>query len=83
MQTQLSGRLEPPDTTNERKTLARAWDNHPIERYTPHMMKQKINYVNHNPEIEGIVEHPHEYLYTSAWDYAEIPGLLKVTAAEF
>jgi hypothetical protein len=46
-------------------------------------MKQKIDYIHNNPVIEGIVEHPHEYLYSSARNYAEIQGLLEVTIAEF
>jgi REP element-mobilizing transposase RayT len=70
---------------NANNTTYQFWrqDNHPIELYTPYVMKQKLDYIHNNPVIEGIVEHPHEYLYSSARNYAEIHGLLEVTIAEF
>ncbi len=70
---------------NSNNTDYQFWrqDNHPTELYTSHVMKQKIDYVHENPVKEGFVEHPHEYLYSSARNYAEILGLLEVTVAEF
>jgi len=70
---------------NANNTNYQFWrqDNHPIELYSPHVMKQKIDYVHENPVKEGFVEHPHEYLCSSARNYAEIPGLLEVTIADF
>jgi putative transposase len=70
---------------NSNNTDYQFWrqDNHPIELYTAYVMKQKIDYVHENPVKEGFVEHPHEYLYSSARNYAEIPGLLEVTVVEF
>ncbi len=70
---------------NTNNTNYQFWrqDNHPTELYTPQVMKQKIDYIHENPVKEGFVEHPHEYLYSSARNYSEIPGLLEVTVAEF
>ena len=37
---------------------------------------QKINYIHMNPVVEGIVDQPEYYLYSSARDYAGRTGLL-------
>jgi len=56
-------------------------DNHPIELWTAAVIDQKINYIHDNPVEAGFVEKPHEYLYSSARDYADIRGLVKVITA--
>ena len=37
------------------------------------------DYIHNNPVVEGIVESPEEYLYSSARDYASEKGLVKIT----
>lgn len=44
-------------------------DNHPEEIYSPWFLSQKMDYIHDNPVVAGIVDHPWEYLYSSARDY--------------
>ena len=41
-------------------------DNHPIALTNSLMIDQKIEYIENNPVMEGIVELPEDYLYSSA-----------------
>ena len=41
-------------------------------------MDQKLNYLHYNPVEAGIVCLPEEYLFSSARDYAEVKGLVKI-----
>jgi putative transposase len=54
--------------------------NHAIELdpMRPDIIDQKLNYIHYNPVEEGIVQYPEEYLFSSARDYAEIKGLVKI-----
>ncbi len=58
----------------------RLWQfgNHPIELFNTQVAQQKLNYLHLNPVKAEIVEHPEEYLYSSARDYVGKPGLLEV-----
>jgi REP element-mobilizing transposase RayT len=51
---------------------------HPIELYTPKFTKQKLDYIHNNPVEEMLVSAPHEYLYSSARNYADMNGLINV-----
>nr|WP_260172174.1 hypothetical protein [Mucilaginibacter phyllosphaerae] len=54
-------------------------NNHPVQLSTNQMMKQRLNYLHHNPVESGSVEYPPEYLYSSAKDYySEQKGLVPV-----
>ena len=44
-------------------------DNHPIELFDQKILHQKLDYIHYNPVVAGIVEHPEDYLYSSARDY--------------
>ena len=55
--------------------------NHPIELHSPALMKQKIEYIHHNPVKAGFVSCPEHYLYSSAYDYAGGTGLLPIVHA--
>jgi REP element-mobilizing transposase RayT len=65
---------------NSNNTLHQFWqqDNHPIELWSSHVIDQKINYIHQNPVVAGFVENEYEYLYSSARDYADIQGLVKM-----
>jgi putative transposase len=54
------------------------WQQHnkPIELFTKKVIQQKLDYIHNNPVVEGIVEQPEEYVYSSAKDYAEMKGLI-------
>ena len=56
---------------NSRNKNYQFWrqDNHPEELYSPSFVYQKINYIHNNPVEAGIVDHPWEYVYSSARDY--------------
>ena len=41
-------------------------------------MQQKLDYIHQNPVIEGLVDEPEYYPYSSARDYAGIKGLLPI-----
>ena len=43
--------------------------NHPIELYTPRVIRQKLDYIHHNPVVGGIVSLPEHYLFSSASNY--------------
>jgi putative transposase len=40
-----------------------------------------MQYIHQNPVVEGWVEHAHEYLYSSARDYAGNKGLVNIALA--
>ena len=42
-------------------------------------MDQKMQYLKRNPVEEGIVQYEREYIYSSAKDYREEKGLVKVS----
>ncbi|MDZ7846334.1 MAG: transposase [Owenweeksia sp.] len=51
-------------------------DNKPIELWSNKVISGKIRYIHNNPVEEGLVARPHEYLYSSARDYAGEEGYL-------
>lgn len=51
-------------------------DNNPIELWSAPVIKQKIDYVHQNPVEAGLVYRAEDYVYSSARDYADEPGLL-------
>lgn len=65
---------------NPSNTTYQFWrqDNHPIECFTAKVLQQKLDYIHNNPVVEGIVQYPEQYIYSSASVYADGPGLLNV-----
>jgi len=63
-------------TSNTSKFQFWQHDNKPIELWSNAVIKQKINYIHNNPVEEGYVILAHEFLYSSAKDYAGEQGLL-------
>jgi putative transposase len=67
---------------NSRNKNYQFWrqDNRPQELYSSKFIFQKMNYIHNNPVEAGIVEKPHEYLYSSAKDYFQYKkcGLLDI-----
>jgi hypothetical protein len=43
---------------------------------------EHITHIHENPVREKIVEHPEEYLFSSAKDYAGMTGLVKVKVVQ-
>ncbi len=55
--------------------------NHPLVLSNPLTFEQKLNYIHANPIKAGWVELEEEYLYSSARDYSEQKGLVKIILA--
>lgn len=53
-------------------------DNKPIELFSNEVIQQKVDYIHNNPVVEGYVENPQDYVYSSAISYADGKGLLDV-----
>ena len=45
---------------------------------TPEFLDQKLDYIHQNPVTAEIVENPEDYLYSSARNYAKMPGIIEV-----
>lgn len=58
------------------------YGNHAEEIYTLHFMWVKLNYIHLNPIRAGIVEKAQHYIYSSASNYVNQKGLVKVELAD-
>lgn len=56
---------------NANNTHFQFWrqDNKPIEFYSSAVIDQKPDYLDDHPVVEGLVDSPEQYLYSSARDY--------------
>lgn len=52
---------------------------HPQQITSDEMMRQKIEYIHYNPVKRGFVDDPVHWRYSSARNYAGLPGLIEVT----
>ncbi len=52
---------------------------HPKEIANEEMMPQKLDYMHRNPVKRGYVDDPVHWRYSSARNYAGLPGLIEVT----
>lgn len=66
--------------SNPNNTHSQFWrqDNHPIQLVSAEVIGQKLHYLHNNPVVEGYVESPEEYVYSSAPAIAGKPALLKL-----
>lgn len=55
--------------------------NHPQLIESDAVMRQKLDYIHRNPVKRGYVDQPEHWRYSSARDYAGLPGLIEVTRA--
>ncbi len=81
----LLNQFEDAGLSDKRITKYKFWQesNHAVEldQFKPEITDQKINYIHYNPVEAGIVSYPVDYLFSSARDYADIKGLVKVIIA--
>jgi REP element-mobilizing transposase RayT len=65
---------------NSNNTTYQFWQQHnqPIELWSNAVIDQKADYIHRNPVVSGFVENEHEYLHSSARDYAGIKGLVNI-----
>jgi putative transposase len=68
---------------NSNNTNNQFWQQHnrPVELWSNDVIQQKIDYTHNNPVVTGFVENDYEYLHSSARDYCDIKGLVKVIIA--
>lgn len=66
---------------NSRNSRYQFWQQHnqPEECVSNRFLDQKLDYIHMNPVKAGFVEEPHHWLYSSARNYAGMPGLIEVT----
>jgi len=50
----------------------------PKELHSNRFIAQKVRYIHSNPVSEGLVEHPEEWIFSSAKNYAERDALINV-----
>jgi REP element-mobilizing transposase RayT len=53
--------------------------NHPVLVSNEDMMRQKLEYIHHNPVRRGYVDHPIHWRYSSARNYEGDVGLIQIT----
>jgi len=53
-------------------------NNHPLEIYDESMFYQNLTYIHRNPVEAGFVENEEDYLYSSARDFYNKKGLIKL-----
>ena len=53
------------------------------EIHSNSFLEQKPGYIHQNPVMAEIVDEPEHYRYSSARDYAGVPGLLPVISMEW
>jgi REP element-mobilizing transposase RayT len=58
------------------------YGNHPEEIYTNKFIWSKLDYIHLNPVRAGIVEKASQYIYSSASNYVNDTGLLKIEKAD-
>ena len=81
----LLSQFEEEGLSDKRITKYKFWQesNHAIELdpFHPEIIDQKINYIHYNPVEAGIVSNPMDYLFSSARDYGDEKGLVKIIKA--
>ena len=53
-------------------------ENHAELIYSNSFMEQKLSYIHENPVRAGIVQHPEDYLYSSARNYAGLEAMMEI-----
>lgn len=53
-------------------------DNHPIELFNTETIQQKLDYIHNNPVVEGFVQKPEDYLYSSARNFAGLEAVIEI-----
>lgn len=65
---------------NAHNTKYQFWqhESHPIELHSNELRRQRLQYLHQNPVVAGFVDTPEDFLYSSARNYADRPGLVEV-----
>lgn len=70
---------------NATTTKHQFWQHHniPIELWSDHVIKQKIDYIHNNPVETGFVNSPVEWKYFSARNFQDDNTILEIDATGF
>ncbi len=81
--TRVLKQLEQHKLAHKRDRTHQVWQegSHPQAIQGVVMMRQKVEYIHNNPVKRGYVDEPIHWRYSSARDYAGLPGLLSVKTA--
>ena len=65
---------------NKRVEKFQFWthENHAVELTSNEMIESRVNYIHQNPIRAGYVEQAHEYIYSSAKNFAEQLSLMEI-----
>ncbi len=65
---------------NKRVASQQLWthNNHAVELTNAEMLDSRLNYIHENPVKAGWVDEAIDYVYSSARNYADLPGLLAI-----
>jgi len=65
---------------NSHNNIYQLWtnENHPEELTSNKFFRQKLNYIHENPVRAGLIDHPEDYRYSSARNYAGMDALCDV-----
>ena len=63
---------------NKNNEVYQVWiqNNHPVLCIHPRFTRQKLNYIHKNPVAAGIVDHPEDYIFSSARNYAMMKDIV-------
>ncbi|PZN76101.1 MAG: transposase [Candidatus Methylumidiphilus alinenensis] len=69
--------------SHKTETTYQVWEegNHPQLIESEEVMRQKLDYIHHNPVKRGYVDQPEHWRYSSARNYAGQEGLIEVVKA--
>jgi putative transposase len=55
---------------------------HPQQIYSEEVLRQKVDYLHHNPVRAGLVVRAEDWYYSSARNYAGLPGAMEIDELE-
>jgi len=65
---------------NKRNKNFQFWtqENHAVELSNTEMIESRVNYIHQNPVRAGIVQNEHDYLYSSARNFAGLDSVIEI-----
>lgn len=64
---------------NKQTHQIRPHENHAEQIFTDKFVRQKLDYIHHNPVRAGLVVKQEDYLYSSARNYAGLEAFMEIT----
>jgi REP element-mobilizing transposase RayT len=69
---------------NKMESLHQVWQEgfHPKQIYSEEVLRQKVEYLHYNPVRAGLVARAEDWFYSSARNYAGLPGAMEIDVLE-